>query len=662
MRLILILLTISAVSCSTLKKADKSFENGDYSGAIYLYEKALNDEDSYAYYQLAEAYRSSNQLSKAEPFYKKAIEIGGVSDKAYFFYAQALKINGKTDSAKIILNNYLDQGGINGNVIIWAKRELENLDKLEELKKTKNYYRVKNLEDINTPFAEYSPVYNNAWLYFTSNRNGGKTYTGTGTPFTDIYRVQTKGANVNIETVRKMPSVINDPNINEGSVTLSKKGTTMIFAKANNGKSKGTDDVNIYYARYRKGEWSDPRPASCNEPDSWDSTPCLSPDGKTLYFSSNRDGGYGGLDIYRAKMNRRGQWVDIQNMGPEINTPGNELFPYAASTGDFYFSSDGLAGFGALDIFKATRAGGKMNVENLGAPFNSNADDFGIFLYNISRGFFSSNRAGGKGDDDIYTFVNDDPNLKIVNYYLSGTTYTPDENDSLVVLPNTKVILLDDKNEMVDEVFTGEDGKYRFRVYPEEHYYLLGQKDQYFSTRDEFSTKGKLVDKSTLTKQVNKVEFNKDLELDQIVIEKPIVMNNIYYDFNKANIKPQAAQELDKLVVVLKDNPEISIELSSHTDVRASHDYNMNLSQRRAQSAVDYIIAHGVDRRRIVARGYGETQLVIQNAQTEEEHQINRRTEFKVTKYDKEIHEQVKEEGFDETDRFFSDSNEFDDE
>lgn len=662
MRILLIFIACCiAISCSTLKKADQSFAKGDYSNAIFLYEKSLDDEDSYTYYQLAEAYRVSNQLEKAEPYYAKAIEIGDVNDQAYFHYAKALKVNGRNEEAKAVLNQYLDEGGINGNIIVAAEKELENLEQLDEIRSKKSYYKVKNLETINTSNAEYSPVYNNAWLYFTSNRNGGKTYLGTGTPFTDIYRVQTKGANVQMNTLEKLPDAINDADINEGSATLSKKGTTMIFAKANNGKAKGTDDVNIYYSRFRKGQWSKAKTASLSEFDTWDSTPCLTPDGKTLYFSSNREGGYGGLDIYRAKMNRRGQWVDIQNLGPEINTSGNELFPYASSTGEFYFSSDGLAGFGGLDIFKATRFKGHMIVENLGEPVNSNADDFGLYQYNLSRGFFTSNREGGKGDDDIYTFVNDDPDLKIVNYYLTGNTYTPAE-DSLAILPNTKVILLNDKNEMIDEAFTGKDGKYRFRVYPEEQYYLLGQKDEYFASRVSFSTIGKSVDKTTLKKQVNRVEFKQDLTLDQIVIEKAIVLNNIYYDLNKADIKPQAALELDKLVTILTDNPEINIELSSHTDTRASDEYNMELSQRRAQSAVNYIIEQGIDRARMVAKGYGESKLVIADAKTEEEHQINRRTEFKVTKYDKEIHDQAIEEGFDETDRFFSGSGDFDDE
>ncbi len=644
------------ISCSSLKKADKSFEAGDYSHAIHLYKSSLKDDDSYAYYQLAESYRKSNQIKKAEKYYARAIEIGDVDERAYYHYAVSLKTNHKPEEAKKVLNEYLPIAEDDA-VRTWAERELDNLNQLGHVEAKINYFRVKNLEALNTQYAEYSPVYNNGLLYFTSNRHGGKTYKGTGTPFTDIYRVSTRGANVNMETLQLLPEVINDPDINLGSVSLSKNGRTIIFAKANSGKASGTDEVNLYFSRYRNGQWSNPRPLSVNNKDTWDSTPALSQDGKSLYFSSNREGGYGGLDLYVAKLDRRGQWVDVRNLGPQINSPGNELFPYVGETGKLYFSSDGWPGFGALDLFEATRYGGHIEIENLGTPVNSPADDFGLFLFNPSRGFFTSNRKGGKGDDDIYTFVNDDPDLKIVNYYLSGTTFTTNEMGEPEVLGNTKIILKDDQEEVVDEVFTELDGKYEFRVYAEEHYYLVAQKDQYFATRTEFSTKGKSIDRSELTSQITDVNFEHDITLEKIVMQKPIVLNNIYYDFNKADIKPEAALELDKLVTIMNDNPEISIELSSHTDVRADHKYNMNLSQRRAQSAVNHIISKGVDPKRIVARGYGETKLVIENAQTEEEHQANRRTEFKVTKYDIHVHDSERPD-YDETDRFFSDSDE----
>lgn len=655
------------LACSPLKQGNKSFEAGEYSTAIHQYKKALKKEDPTSNYALAEAYRHSNQIKKAEPYYAAAIENGIEQEEAHYYYAKALQANKKEAEARQALETYLAGDTQQEEVELWAQRELDNLVKLDELRAKVSYYRVKNLEEVNTEFAEYSPVYNNGFLYFTTNRDGGKTYKGTGTPFTDIYRIRTRGAKVDLSTLEPLDEIINDPNINEGSITMSENGRTYIFAKANSGKANGTNEVNLYFTRFRNGRWSEPRPISVNQRDSWDSTPALSPDGTTLYFSSNREGGYGGLDIYVATLNRRGRWVDVRNMGTEINTPGNEIFPYVGGTGALYFSSDGHAGFGGLDLFEATRTSGKTVVENLGLPINSPSDDFGLFLFNPSRGFFTSNRKGGKGDDDIYTFVNDDPNLKIVNYYLTGTTLTPNQVGETEILADTKVVLVDEEDGIIAEVYTEADGKYRFRVYPEENYYLIAEKENYFTTRVDFSTIGKSLDKSQLEDMITNVDFEQDLTLNQIVIEKPIVLNNIYYDLDKADIKPEAARELDKLVTIMHDNPEITIELSSHTDARADNDYNMNLSQRRAESAVNYIISNGIESNRLIARGYGETKLIIENADTELEHQQNRRTEFKVTKYnfqrddedgDYEEGDDSKEDDTDETDRFFSDIDE----
>lgn len=646
-------LIILLTSCSASKKANKSLEAGEYSDAIYLLEKSIKPDDPESNFLLAEAYRKSNRIQEAEPYYMAAIDAGVQDESAFYYYAVSLKANDDVKRANQVLEDYLKKGQDDA-VVALAERELNNLGQLPEIETRVNHFRVKNLEAINTKFAEYSPFYSDGKLYFTSNRHGGKIYKGTGTPFTDIYMVNTRGANVDLATLEELSPIINEPNVNLGSITMSKNGNTVIFAKGNSGKSSGANEVNLYFTRYRNGAWQTPRPLSINGQDSWDSTPALSPDGKTLFFSSNREGGFGGLDIYTASLNRRGRWVDVRNMGEGINTPGNEIFPYVGGTGKLYFSSDGWPGFGGLDIFEATRAGGHVKLENLGTPINSNADDFGLFLFNPSRGFFTSNRKGGKGDDDIYTFVNDDPELRIVNYWLSGTTLTHETDSQLVALSNTKVVLRDLDDNIVDEQFTQVDGKYRFRVFSEEKYYLVAEKEEYFTTRIDFSTIGKSVDKSTLKNTITNVEFEVDLPLEKIVVDKAIVLNNIYYDLNKADIKPEAAAELDKLVTLMRDNPNINIELSSHTDVRSSHEYNMSLSQRRAQSAVNYIASQGIENRRMVAKGYGETKLIIENAKTEEEHQVNRRTEFKVTRYNKKFEKQNTED-YDESDRFFDD-------
>lgn len=650
-------------ACNLSKKASKSFENGEYDVAISQLERLLSKapEDPELNYQLAEAYRKSNKIAYASPYYYASIKNGIGEEMAWYNYAQSLKATGKYGEAKDALGDYLIKAS-NPTVKKLAEDDLRGLENIDLLKGRESYYRVKNLEAINTPAAEYSPVYNKGELYFTSNRDGGKVYKATGTGFTDIYSVKTRGTVVEMASLKQLGEVINDPGVNEGSVTFSADGYTMIFAKGNSGKSNSTEQINLYFTRYRNGRWSNPRPLNVNDPASWDSCPALSPDGTTLYWASDRPGGFGGSDLYSATLNNRGRWVDIRNLGPEINTPGDEMFPYAAADGSLYFSSDGHPGLGRLDLFVAKRRGGVMHVENLGAPMNSEGDDFGLYLFNISRGFFSSNRAGGKGDDDIYTFVNDDPNLKIVNFYLAGTTVTKNPDGSEVILGNTKVRLLDEKDDkLISETFTGDNGSFRFQVFGEENYYLVAEKPDYFTTRTDFSTVGKTPDLESLTEQVTNVEFETKIALDKIEVLKPIVLENIYYDLDKADIRPDAAVELDKLVQLMKDNPEIEIELASHTDDRAPDDYNLDLSQRRARSAVQYLITQGISANRMTARGYGETQLIIKNAATEDEHQVNRRTEFKVTKYDKSKftvdEENEADPAADEFDRYFKRGN-----
>lgn len=656
-QLIYAVITVCLLQACTEKLAQSNFENGKYDQAIDLLKKGLKPDDARQNFMLAEAYRKSNRLKEAAPYYDAALKAGSDEPGLKYYYARSLKANQRYDAAEQLLKDFVVAPGGDARFKELAQIELDNLDRIGIIEAETNYYRIKALDELNTEFAEYAPVYANSYLYFTSNRHGGKIYGTTGTPFTDLYRVRTKGANVNIPSLEKLPGIINHADVNEGTMAIASNGMSIIFAKGNTGKATGNNEVNLYFTRFRNGQWLDPRPLSINDPDAWDSTPALTPDGTTLYFSSTRPGGYGGADIYSAQLNRRGRWVDVQNLGPQINTPGDEMFPFVSEDGRLYFASDGHAGFGNLDIFVATRRRGKITVENLGQPMNSAADDFSLYQFDLTRGFFSSNRPGGKGDDDIYTFVNEDPDLKVVNYFVVGNTYTTDDAAEKIVLPNTKIALVSDEGEVLDEVFSGEDGAFKFRVYAEEHYNLIGEKTDYFTTRKEFSTIGKSVDKESLTEFITNVTFETEIMMDRIVLEKPIVLNNIYYDLDKANIRPDAALVLDSLVTIMQDNPDIFIELGSHTDARADDAYNMDLSQRRAQSAVQYIIQHGIAPERIVAKGYGETQLIVPNATTEAQHQRNRRTEFKVLRYDPRETEDdlppVNET--DEYDRFFDD-------
>lgn len=665
--LVFIIPLVSFGQMSAIKKGNKKSKRGEYNEAIAYYKKALDDPDlkGESNFHIAEAFRLSNRLSDASLYYKAAINNRYDNPDALFYYGLTLKSAGNYSDAESQMRRYVEIGE-DPALVERAEKELDNLSYLVVLTEKKNFYRVRNLENVNTKFIEYSPVYNNGELYFTSNRSASKIYKATGTAFTDLYKVKTNGARVDATTIERLDDVINYGNINEGSIAFSPDGKTMVFARGNSGKRKGTQDVNLYISRFRNRKWSEPRMISISNPESWDSTPAFSADGRTLYFASNRPGGEGGIDLYSSRIDRGGRFSKPKNLGPEINTGGNEMFPYVADDASLYFSSSGQAGFGGLDIQVAKRRGGKISIENLGMPINSTHDDFGIFLFKPDRGFFSSNRPGGKGDDDIYTFLNDDPNLKTVNYYLAGTTNTHDEQERQVILANVKIQMLDFEGNMVDETVTSQDGKFNFRVYEQERYTLIGEKqgkdaESFFITRLDFSTIGRSIPQEELTELITNVTFDTMLILDQIIIDKSIVLENIYYDFAQWDITASAAIELDKMVKIMEDNPDIVIELSSHTDSVDTENYNQRLSQRRAESAVNYIIVSGIERSRMVAKGYGESRPIARNTNPDgtdnpEGRATNRRTEFKVIRRDKTKlqNDENNEAEFDE-DQFFED-------
>lgn len=624
------------IGCSVEKKALKSFNRGEYQNTINLLKGSKAGNSGRANFLIAESYRLSNRVKEAEEYYEKAGGRGFDKDSIQFYYSQALKTNGKYEEAKKELEE-LQARTANEPLKERAAAELNGLAYLNNLRQKQSYYRVKNLDLLNTPASEYSPAYLNNELYYTSSRGNGRIYDATGTPFTNIYKVASRGANVDVATITPLPPSINTENVNNGTVAFSPDGKMMIFGKGNTGRKKGAEDVDLYIARYRNGQWGDPQiiTGSINTPKSWDSTPAFSPDGRTVYFASNREGGYGGTDIYAAQIDSRGRFSRIRNLGPEINTAGNEMFPYVAEDAKFYFASDAHPGFGGLDIFVVKRLNGKTTIENLGEPVNSNGDDFGIFLVRPDRGFLVSNREGGKGDDDVYTFVNEDPDLRVVNYYLAGVTYTPDKAGKLQILPNTKVSLIDANSNVMQDYMTGTDGKFLFRVYENENYNLIGEQDGYLVKRQTYTTLGKTVDPKTLTELITNITLDTLVVLDKIEINKVFKLENIYFEFDSVRITSRAATELDKLVQLLIDNPDIRIEMGSHTDSVGSNSYNYELSKGRAESTVRYLIEHGISTDRLTARGYGEEQPIARNTNPDGTdnkagRDMNRRTEFKI--------------------------------
>lgn len=308
-----------------LIKGYNSFEGGDYNVAIDQYRVAVDNgvDVGESNYRIAEAYRLSNRLDESLPYYEAAIDMGVADTAAVFHYAMALKQNGEYDQAKQQLQEYLK---LSKDSVLeyteWAGQEIANLDNLNNILVKDQYFEIEPVTSVNTEEAEYAPVVYRGAFYFTSSRGSDKTYKATGTGFTDIFQAPIENDQILADQAKTLGVEFATEAINDGVITFSPDGKMMVFARGNSGKRKGTQDVNLYVSRYQKGGWTNPEILSINDPNAWDSTPTFSRDGKTLYFSSNRPGGQGGIDLYSARVDNRGRWSDVRNMGSTINTPG----------------------------------------------------------------------------------------------------------------------------------------------------------------------------------------------------------------------------------------------------------------------------------------------------------------------------------------------------
>ncbi|GAB3301433.1 OmpA family protein [Hymenobacter tenuis] len=627
--------TVLLSGCATsgkLSKADKRFTQGEYEEAIALYKKdvAKGKDIAQANYRIGESFRLSNRLDQAESYYKAALDGKVKSTDAAFRYAQALRAAGKTDEAATQFEAYA-QAGSNRTLADQAEFEAKTAKASTALLTLRTNDEVTPLDQINTPAAEFSATRmpDTKELVFASGREG-KVFSGNGEGFNDLYAIKFEDEQkLTGGTVRKLEPIFNSENRHEASATYSPDGKMMVFARSNDGSKKGYLSVDLWVSYFRNGAWTEPeilRGVNSSTADEF--SPVFSPDGQTLYFTSTRKGGLGGNDLYKATMESPGRFAAPENLGDQINTPGNENFPAIAPDGTLYFSSDGHPGLGKLDIFKVQ----KGKVVNLAAPINSNGDDFAPFFTGPQMGVFASNRAGGKGSDDLYLF-RERPH-KFVTFYADGTLVERnDKTGQTSPVGSELVTLFSSTGQKLQETTSGPDGKFSFKLdTATAAYALIANRAGYFTARNSLSTIGRRPPQEALPDFMNDVRVPVTLTLTKIVKNKAIVVDNIFYDYDKANIRPDAALELDKLVQTLNDNPQITIELSSHTDSRGKDAYNMALSQRRAESAVAYIVSKGINKSRITAKGYGESRPVIKGAKTEEDYQRNRRTEFKVTK------------------------------
>lgn len=502
-------------------------------------------------------------------------------------------------------------------------------------------FQIKNVS-INSELAEFGPAfYKQAGLIYATELNGtGKDkWSPRNAPHLDL--TYARFVNTSDLSFLGTPAKLEGLNsrLHEGTVSFSSDFQTMYFT-AN--YPKGTNGVNrlrLMQARWFDEKWTNVIELPFNNPDYSVGHPALSPDNKILYFASDMPGGYGGLDIYMVRELPTG-WSQPENLGPAINSVDNEAFPFMSSDGTLYFASNHNS-MGGLDVYFSRPAGNGtwQPPVSLPAPINSSADDFGFIIRaDNSAGYFASNRSGGKGNDDIYSFTTSNVQPASVSCIVKGRVYEKDSNAGVV---NALAKLINTKTSETEVATTDAAGSFTFAVDPETDYTLYVSKKGYFTEVRTFSTKGR---DCTLP-------INQDIPLDIAVSrvpEEPItivagggstrpdlplpVINNIYYDFDKWDIRPDAAMELDKIVSFMKENPDISIELLSHTDSRGKAEYNLELSQKRAAAAVSYIVSKGIASSQITSRGMGESKPVNKCKDgvkcTEEEYQQNRRTEF----------------------------------
>ena len=648
------------------KRGLANFDQGFYDLAIkeFLKVKEIDSsKESELNFKIAESYRLSNRWVETIPYYEKAISLNTNSIDAIFYYAYSLKANEEYDLAKSQFEKFINLKSTDKVLNERALREINTLQLIADIKSKKSELEFKNLTAFNTDGIEFSGIVKDGYFIYSATKKE-KSYSN-GLPFLGIYKTKVNKDLSIIGTSEPFSTAIFESDRNEGSPTFTPDGKTMVFARGNTGKRKDTSpDVDLYLSRLVPNEgWTEPRLISASDSIAWDGSPAFSRDGKTLYFSSNRSGGIGGLDIYRVNMDASGRFGNPTNMGKAINTAGDEMFPFVAEDGKLYFASDGHPGLGKLDLFVAIRSGGKITVENMGLPYNSSLDDFGLSVDENGNVFFTSNRVGGKGNDDIYFYQappkpieteettpkdplantpkgkeGDPKETKTINYFLAGTVSSLFEN-KIINLDSARVRIFKIESgieELVTELGTtlGKFGP--IPLIEDTDYLILADKKDYLVKREGFSMFGRTVPPVLLKKAVTDTTFLVNLNLEQVFLGKTFKLENIYYDLNKYDIRSDAAIELDKLVQILNDNPSIKIELGSHTDSRSSEIYNNRLSQQRAESAINYLAIKGISKERLSAKGYGESELIIPNAKNEVEHQINRRTEFKVTDFIKE--------------------------
>ncbi len=627
-RLFVCLFLVSGFFCSAVAqtlshKADTAVSYKEYFTAIELYQKALKKgeaagNENRMYYKVAGCYAAINNYKEARAWVEKAMENGYSDPAGFLLYGDILITYGEYDAAKSAYETYIKKTGDKS-----AKRKIACCEFAVLGKKSEIAYDIKNEWDVNSDFSDFGLTMVKKKLIFSSSRveeKGNKFDNFTGQGFSDVYETTLNPKNSKWTKPVKLKGGINTK-YNEGAFVYDKKNNIGYYMKCN-GEKKAKENCNIYSTSWneKKNLWTESKQFDFSDEIFSIGQPALSSDGNTMYFVSNMNGGLGGKDIWVIKK-KGGAWGEPKNLGAPVNTADNEMFPYVLND-TLYFSSDGNIGFGGLDLFSSQiKANSYGKPQNLLAPINSSADDFGIIYKgsSIFEGYFCSNRQGGKGEDDIYSF-------KKAPLILSAAGTITDSKSGKSL--NRATIYFKGSDGSIDSTKTDSRGRFNFvGLNPGLNYVVRAFKDGFFSDSRELST----VSLKTSLEFSKKTGTDLDFKLQKITYAE-ITISNIYYDSNQAELKNESKKELNKMVRIINATPGIKIQVNSHTDEIGSDDYNMKLSEKRAQNVVNYFIENGVDKERMSFMGYGESVPIKKNAQTENEHLNNRRTTFKVIK------------------------------
>ena len=641
--LLLLTFQIGFAQKDRLKEADEMFDRYAFIDAreVYLEVAEAGYKSENLFKKLGDSYYFNGDLPKSVKWYEELYKLkeGKLEEDYLFRYAMALKSAQRYDESDEMMLEFEKIKGEDSRVNLFKGER----NYLELIELQSGRFSLENI-DVNSPLSDFSPtVYQNR-LVFASNRETGssvkRVHEWNKQPYLDLYEVVIDSAENISGNVVSLPKIINSK-FHESSATFTKDGLTIYFTRNNyNNKKYGKSEEGINFLKIYKStrksltsEWSEPKELPFCSDNYSVAHPALNPDESKLYFSSDMPGTLGLSDIFVVDINEDGSFGEPENLGDNINTEGRENFPFISQESELFFSSNGHVGLGGLDVFVSVikEDDGYGEVFNLGRPVNSSKDDFSFIINNdLKKGFFASNRDGGKGEDDIYISNQIEDLITSCKQYIDGKVTDVNSNE---ILEGVTVELFDENLDKIDSTLTNKDGVYEFTLDCDKKYIVRVSKDE-FETSEEMLEAGS--------------EFEKNVPLavtieegDNLGIEKAgmgddlsdlLQLDPIYFDLDKFNIRNDAAVELQKVLAVLKKYPSMKIDIRSHSDSRGKDQYNLYLSDKRAKSTAQYLIDNGISASRVSGKGYGETQLMNDCANgvdcTEEEHALNRRSEF----------------------------------